>query len=272
MALNSRKVFIFIALTAVFSIVEQDFILEGDRADSLLRIFFLMWTPGFVAILCAFFFDKSLEDLALRAGTAKSYIAAAFIPILAAILMVVLPVFTGTAEFQFDPKTFSKWNHGESPIFTGLLLAVAIPVAAFASALGEEIGWRGYLHSKLLSLAPRVRYLLTGLIWSVWHWPLLILGYYHLSLHPWLNIACFTAALTSFGFLLGYLRDISNSSVPAAVAHAGHNLWVLGAAALFLKAGPESSIYDGETGVFCAGIYLVIAGMIFFKAKKEAPL
>jgi hypothetical protein len=103
---------------------------------------------------------------------------------------------------------------------------------------------------------------------SVWHWPLIIFGDYATSDRPWLNVLFFSVAITSFSFLMGWLRDNSESSFPAALAHGSHNMWVLGISPAFFKAGPLIPYFGGESGLFCAGIYLILGFYIYLKNGK----
>jgi len=43
-------------------------------------------------------------------------------------------------------------------------------------ALGEEIGMRGYLQPRLLSLGRNRALFLVGLVWATWHMPLIFLA------------------------------------------------------------------------------------------------
>lgn len=152
----------------------------------------------------------------------------------------------------------------------GLLFAPTIGMfIPFISSLGEEIGWRGFLHSQLLSLSPNKRYFVTGLTWSVWHWPLIIFGTYATSDIPWLSVILFTIAQTGASFLLGILRDRSKSVFPAALMHASHNMWFLGISPVFLKTGPLAAYFTSESGVFCALLYVALA--MFIAYRKIIP-
>ncbi len=53
------------------------------------------------------------------------------------------------------------------------------PLLNMIAALGEEIGWRGFLYPQLKDRFGRTKgWLLGGVIWGAWHWPLIALvGY-----------------------------------------------------------------------------------------------
>jgi hypothetical protein len=66
----------------------------------------------------------------------------------------------------------------EEPHWTGLLTGLAY----LAYALGEELGWRGFLRGALRPLPPLRRYGLVGLLWGAWHLTTFTPG-------PWLEVA-----------------------------------------------------------------------------------
>ena len=53
------------------------------------------------------------------------------------------------------------------------------PLLNMIAALGEEIGWRGFLYPQLEDRFGRTNgWLLGGVIWGAWHWPLIaLIGY-----------------------------------------------------------------------------------------------
>lgn len=259
----------FVALTFLISWTEQYFIIKGDGIQNPVRAFALMWTPGLVGILCSIMFDKSFKPIAFKLPSLKSLAIAYFVPAITAVFIVGLLVLAQQAEFQVSSKLIEKKGSLGSALFAALVVAPTLGmIVSFISGLGEELGWRGFLHTKLMSLKPSFRYLLTGIIWSVWHWPLIIFGDYATSDKPWLNVFFFSIAVTSLSFLMGWLRDNSSSSIPAALTHGSHNMWVLGIAPAFFAPGPLVPYFGGESGLYCAVIYLLLAAFIHFRVLK----
>ena len=64
-------------------------------------------------------------------------------------------------------------------IQNGLLAVTLAPLANMIPAVGEEAGWRGYMMPRLKERLGLLNgRLLGGVIWGVWHWPLMLLvGY-----------------------------------------------------------------------------------------------
>jgi membrane protease YdiL (CAAX protease family) len=65
-------------------------------------------------------------------------------------------------------------------LLLSLATFIAAPILNMIPALGEEIGWRGFLLPNLEPLGKRRAAVLSGMIWALWHAPLiLILGFYY---------------------------------------------------------------------------------------------
>lgn len=110
-----------------------------------------------------------------------------------------------------------------------MLVAVqlaSIPVGALINiipALGEELGWRGWLLPKLMPLGTVWALLLSGTIWGLWHAPLILLGYNYPDAPGWLGLLCMVGTCILFGAVFGWLRIRSGSIWPAALAHGAFN-------------------------------------------------
>src|SRR5215212_6181094 len=111
-----------------------------------------------------------------------------------------------------------------------LLLLVVIYTLTFAFT--EEIGMRGYLQPRLMSLGRNRALLVVGLVWATWHMPLY---YFMAKLFPAGNVLLFLplfyGTIVAASFLFGYMRIYTGSIWPSSIAHSVHNAaWgVLGA-------------------------------------------
>jgi len=113
------------------------------------------------------------------------------------------------------------------------LLSFLIQVVLFTLtfALLEEIGIRGYLLPKLLSLGRTRALALSGLVWATWHMPLILLTPLFPVGNKLISLPLFYATVVAASFIYGYLRLYTGGVWPASLAHAVHNAaWgILGA-------------------------------------------
>jgi uncharacterized protein len=101
---------------------------------------------------------------------------------------------------------------------------ITIVVLMLTNALGEEIGMRGYLLPKLLSLGRTRALVGVGLVHAAWHIPLIFLTpLYHTAGNKLIVLPLFVGTIVAASFVFGYLRIYTGSVWPATIAHAVHN-------------------------------------------------
>src|SRR5215210_3700753 len=109
---------------------------------------------------------------------------------------------------------------------------ISFAIAALTFSLAEEIGMRGYLQPRLISLGRTRALFVVGLVWATWHMPLY---YFMAKFLPVGNVLFFVplfyGTIVAGSFFYGYMRIYTGSTWPASIAHAAHNAaWgVLGA-------------------------------------------
>ncbi len=109
-----------------------------------------------------------------------------------------------------------------------LLFTIGV-IATSVWALGEELGWRGFLFPRLQErFGFHGACLISGLIWAVWHFPGLLWADYNAGTNPIFAMSCFTVAVVAMAYIMGYLRMSSGSIWPCVLLHATHNTFVEG--------------------------------------------
>jgi membrane protease YdiL (CAAX protease family) len=117
----------------------------------------------------------------------------------------------------------------KAPVFSGSLKVILVTFLGLAFstffAMGEEIGWRGYMLPRLKTLGVFRAMLVVGFLQGVWHLPIMLATpWYHSSGNGLIVVPLFLVTLTLAGVLLGYLRFTTGSVWPCAIAHATYNV------------------------------------------------
>lgn len=96
------------------------------------------------------------------------------------------------------------------------------PFLGLIIAFGEEYGWRGYLQTELTRLGRIRGVLLLGVIWGIWHWPIIWMGY-NFPGQPILGSLAMVALGIIFAFFFAYSVFKSQGIWTAAYLHALNN-------------------------------------------------
>jgi uncharacterized protein len=133
-------------------------------------------------------------------------------------------------------------------------LPPALVPAALAGSLvtaplffGEEFGWRGYLQLRWFDNRPLLAAVLTGVVWGVFHYPLILVGfegYENLAV----GLAIFPVFTILLSILLGWLRQRSGSIWVSCLAHAASN-GIGGSITAYLFQGGGSFVLTSYAGV-----------------------
>jgi CAAX protease family protein len=98
------------------------------------------------------------------------------------------------------------------------------PTLGALMALGEEIGWKGYLLGELLPLGFWRSSFLIGVVWGLWHAPGIFLGSrVGFFADPIANLLAQVAIAVLLSPLLSWIRIRSGTVLAAAVLHGGVN-------------------------------------------------
>jgi membrane protease YdiL (CAAX protease family) len=166
----------------------------------------LMFAPTVGAVLARLFGGGRI-----RWGRPNLWILAGLIPAVAVLGVYLLGTVVG-------------WNVEDPVVLRAALTAAPVAIlAASLSALGEEIGWRGFLWPLLRGQeAFWVASALVGVIWWVYHVPLIVLGWYGDTAH----LPAFTVAIVGITLFLGVITDRSHSLWPSVATHGAWNALV----------------------------------------------
>jgi uncharacterized protein len=237
-----------------------------------------MWGPGIAAILVTLFIARQpFSSLRLKTlGPKRYYFWAWFLAPLVAALTLAATVLLGTGVF--DPNiTFMREALAQSPqalpsveILLAIQLAFALTLAPFINlifAMGEELGWRGFLLPQLMPLGEWKALLLSGAIWGVWHAPATILHGHNFPNHPYLGVLVMTVGCMLLGVLFGWLYLKTKSPWAPALAHGAFNA-IAPAAILFLKPEGLDMALGGNPLGLAGWIPMALIIFVMFAIKQ----
>jgi uncharacterized protein len=232
-----KKVAVFYGLTLVFSNIFNAFQIfcGGMDAGSLLYVTGAMWSPGVAALATKRIFGEPISSLPWQWGGARYAWLAYLIPLAYALpvyLVAWLTPLGGFLEPGFLKRIAEQFGWQNFPpslvlvlfvVFTGILGLVG----KTSRALGEEIGWRGFLVPELNKVVGFTGVsVISGLMWAAYHFPVLLFGDYNKGAPAWYSLVCFTLMVVADSFILAWLTLRSRSLWPAAIFHGSHNLFI----------------------------------------------
>ncbi|SHH86204.1 CAAX protease self-immunity [Sporobacter termitidis DSM 10068] len=137
-------------------------------------------------------------------------------------------------------------------------IALGIVLGGLSASL-EEIGWRGFLQSRLRGTLKS--YLFIGVCWSVFHFPQIAAGLIYKG-HPVGGLLVHTCVLVSFGVLLCRVRERSSSLISASVMHGLFNALIFTQVTGVILNGNQ--IVEGISWA----VFLFAAAGILLKTRK----
>ncbi len=226
-----------------------------------------MWGPGIAAIITTVFIAKHpFKNLRLNTlGPKWFYLWAWFLPIGLTIIGGLLTLLFGIAKldlnFTMIRESMASAAGGSSiPAETMVVIQVllAFTFAPFINvlfALGEELGWRGFLLPYLMPLGQWKAIFISGIIWGVWHAPTIVQGLNYPG-YPILGIFMMIVFCVLLGTIFSWLYLNTKSPWVAALAHGSVNA-VAGLPIMFMKPGFNMA-FGGTIATFPAWIAMAI--------------
>jgi membrane protease YdiL (CAAX protease family) len=239
----------------------------------------LMWCPALAGMLTLRLNGRSISDLGWKWGPPKYQVRSWYIPILYTSIAYAIVWIFHFGAFG-NPKYYdslTKTLHlGGSPwisIVTGIaLLGTYGMIGSVSSALGEEIGWRGFLVPELSKTTSfTVTSLISGVVWSLWHYPILIYGDYNAGTPTWYGLTCFTVMVISISFVFAWMRLKSGSLWTGAILHGSHNLYIQGIFTPLTRNTGKTAWFIDEFGCVLPLVAIVFA-IYFWSKRRELPL
>ena len=271
--IGKKSFIVFFAIVILLSTVVETMICRGG-SEWLYMV--LMWIPAAAAVVanCISFRENkerfSLKKLFAKGGFRKCKLRYVLLGCLLPLLYLLIPYMV---FWQIYPENFAYHGVSLAVILKDLLPILVIGIfISLLSALGEEIGWRGFMVPALYErVGLNKTLLISSLFWCCWHLPLLVGGGYMSGTPLWYQLPAFVLCIFPVGVMAGLLTIKSGSVWPAAFLHAAHNNYDQ---AVFdiITAGANKMYYVSETGVLTILCAWVLAAILYSWVKKEVRL
>jgi membrane protease YdiL (CAAX protease family) len=246
-------------------------------------MFLLMWMPAFSSAVARLALREGIRDVSFRFG--------GMVGLRAIGIAVLMPLIVGTVaygiawatglvgfsavtpsphELEMVPALASLAGWDPIPRFLAFIVMAATIGAATSClwAAGEEIGWRGYMLTRLVASGVPRPLFASGLIWAAWHIPLILTGVYASGPFPFVSAGLFMVTVMGIALVIGVLRLRSGSVWPAIVLHAAWNSIIQNP---FDRSsvGPTATLWVGESGVLVALVSLIVGVIVYLCWRND---
>lgn len=258
-----------------------------NRAVGQLVIAAMMFVPALGVVLSG----AGLRDMGWRPQirrNVKYFLIAWFAPVVLTVLGAALYflIFPGHFELSGDyiaasggPEALRQMaeqgiSYPMYVIITGIACITYAPLINTFVALGEEIGWRGFLYPQLKAGFGRKRgRLLGGVIWGAWHWPLIwLIGYEYGAAagnaigyigFPVTGILLFCVITVAWGILHDLLYEKSGSIWAPSLLHGAINAAAaLPLAVCRINTGSVRLLGPAPNGLLAGLPFLILAAAV----------
>jgi membrane protease YdiL (CAAX protease family) len=249
-----RGLLIYFAVLIPGSAIVETLVLRagGNIGHYPWLIFLLMWMPAISSFVARAVLREGIADVSFRLGgpeALRTMIAAVVFPLVVGTIAYGGAWATGLVAFQSPPHGGFFPNLGRAVVL-GCTLGVL-------SGAGEEIGWRGYMLTRLVDAKVPLPLLASGIIWALWHFPLILSGQYASGPHPGISAGIFLVDVVGIAYVIGVLRLRSGSVWPAALLHGAWN-GIIQVGFDPAATGPSATTWVGESGILVAVVSLAI--------------
>lgn len=275
-----KRIFTYILIAFGLTFTAYAFIaLEREGGEGLGSLGVLIqWAPAIGAFATLLIYQRNIRGLGFGLGRGRYLVLSYFLPLGVLLATYAVIWVLGLGGFGSEPilEEAASVLSISNPI---LLILAIIGVSATAGlllpaflALGEEIGWRGFLVPELAKSRSFTRVaLLSGAIWAVYHYPLIFIFGAEMAGTPILyQLLVMTIQAIAIGTILAWIRLMSGSLWTAVIFHAVLNAFGQG---LFDPLTTDTGITPyiaGEQGLALAISWSIVA-FLFWRRRSDLP-
>ena len=253
----------------------------GMQVTKVLYMFF----PMIVALLLQWAKkEKPSGTGLLKFEVSWAWLIAVAIPYAVLILSVLISALMPGAQLHYGPEGIIAFSglEGEAADQIIAQFSAIPPIAVIAgtlisglfagctinavAAFGEEYGWRNYMVDALRGQQFWKAALLIGLVWGIWHAPLILLGHNYPQ-HPVAGVGMMCVCCILLGVLELWFVLKTDSVIPAAMMHGTFNA-ISGTSMYLVNGGNDLTVGMPGLSGFIA-MTIVIAVIWLYDRKHD---
>jgi len=274
-----HKIITFLVITFVFTSIFELLIVffNPTPLGKEKYVLGIVWSPGIAALLVSRLYRKNLAEFGWHWGIPRYHLWSYVIPFLYTTVAYLATWFSGLGAF-YNAESVQKIakDYGWTTLPPSLVITLYAVFSgtlglleACPPALGEEIGWRGFLVPELAKTTTFFNTaLISGAAWALWHYPLIIFGGYNGGTSIPYSLFCFTLAVIAISFPMAWLRLKSGSLWTGMIFHASDNLFIQNIFNPLTRDTGITKYITGEFGIALA-ITSLITGYIFWMRRQQ---
>jgi membrane protease YdiL (CAAX protease family) len=266
-------VFVFLFSSVFYFLMLRAHTLTGGGG---LYVTGIMWCPALAAFATLTLNGRSFSDLGWKWPARKYAAMSWYVPLVYAGIAYVIVWSLGLGGFpnhEFIQGLVARMGVTSSPMMSTVLYVLLTGsfglIGSLSRALGEEIGWRGFLVPELFKTTGFTgTALFSGIVWACWHYPVLIWGDYNAGTPSWYGLTCFTVMVVAIAVVFAWLRLKSGSLWTGAILHASHNLYVQAIFTPMTQNRGKTAWFIDEFGAVLPLVTILFA-IYFWRRRRE---
>lgn len=205
-------------------------------------------SPLLMTFLVKTVYREKWQDIGLKPGFKENYgwyLFSCSLPLLLVFYVIGL---------SFLSSTVTTSDTFVSDLPPTLLKSGALFFAFLIASIGEELGWRGYLESALsqINRSKLLNHIIVGLIWFVWHLPLIFLASRFQTSS--FEIVMILFSTLGMAIVYGQLRILSETVWTCVILHACSNALIIGFGSSNLLATENEAQYLISLSTFSVAV------------------
>lgn len=246
-------VYYYLLLTALYLVGSVASLLQPEQATNIASILLLINLPGLILliVLRLKYGKNTFMETGMAGGKVRIWFGYGFLLVLFFALQSGLNYIFKLGTLVDLNTAFPQLAASNMPIpaqYLSLALNTILigPFLGILISFGEEYAWRGFLQTELIKLGRIRGVFLLGVIWGIWHWPVIWMGYNYPD-HPVIGSLFMVVYCIILAYFLAYAVLKSEGVWTAAYLHALNNQTL--SFFVMMVVAPTSVIYSFGIGL-----------------------